>query len=274
MNVLNPRFVYFDTNIISHLAGNKNLWPGLRRFLKENNLIMGICDAQMVELHEAKGLHERIAEIVTSVPSGMMKRRDTILKEEVEAYPNIRQATLSHLPYLLNAIPGNVNGKELLRAFLSGDPVLTELRGQQRSDGEEMKTRLPSLMENFPPSNTGKYMVDQARAFAFNITFQWLIPDHREFAEQFKDDAQSFNAEVILSAQIYALTIFYKYYIGQRKPKRISDFGDLFHLMLIPYCEIAVLERDQCETLKQIKRNHSVLESTRIYNIEFIKEWK
>ena len=43
--------------------------------------------------------------------------------------------------------------------------------------------------------------------------------------------------------------------------------------MLIPYCELAIMERDLCDTLRQIKRNHTVLDSTEIRNIDFLNEW-
>lgn len=274
MSELNLRFVYFDTGIISHIAKDKTLWSRLRRFLEERDMILGICEAQLLELHDAKGLHERISELISTVPSGMMKRRDTILSEEVHAYPNQRGESLSHLPYLLNAIPSSTSGEDLIRKFLSEDVILSETRKQQIADAEEMKTRLPSLKENFPPSTNGNYTVSQASEFIFDLTVQWLLPVHRDFLLQFKDDAQSFRAEAFLSVQLYALVVFYKYYLGRREPKKSSDFGDLFHLMLIPYCEIAIMERDLCETLKQIKRNHAVLDSTGIRNIDFLKEWQ
>ncbi|MCH7497097.1 MAG: hypothetical protein IH971_04510, partial [Candidatus Marinimicrobia bacterium] len=202
MSDLNLRFVYFDTGIISHIAKAKVLWPRLRRFLEETDLILGICEAQLLELHYAKGLHERIAELISTVPSGMMKRRDTILSEEVDAYPHIRQESLSHLPYLLDAIPGTTRGADLIRKFLSEDTVLAETRKQQIADAEEMKTRLPSLKKNFAPSSNGKYTVSHASEFIFDLTVQWLLPDHRDFLLRFKDDAQSLQSEVFLSVQL------------------------------------------------------------------------
>ncbi len=53
-----------------------------------------------------------------------------------------------------------------------------------------------------------------------------------------------------------------------------SDFGDLFHLFALPYCEEAVLERDLAETLRQIKRNHSILNSVEIGNIEYLDRFR
>ena len=70
--------------------------------------------------------------------------------------------------------------------------------------------------------------------------------------------------------QVYQFVIFYKYYLGQRQPKRLSDFGDLFHLFSIPYCKVAVFERDLCNVLNQIKNKQEILKYAEIYNIDFI----
>jgi hypothetical protein len=67
--------------------------------------------------------------------------------------------------------------------------------------------------------------------------------------------------------------IFYKYYLGQREPKKLSDFGDLAHLFVLPYCELAVMERDLCNVLNQIKRNQDTLKTTIVRDVNFFVDW-
>jgi len=79
---------------------------------------------------------------------------------------------------------------------------------------------------------------------------------------------------VFRSVRLFALVNFYKYYLGRREPSRLSDFGDFGHLGFLPYCDLAVMERDLCEVLNQIKQHHDVLDSTEVRNIDFLRDWK
>ena len=69
--------------------------------------------------------------------------------------------------------------------------------------------------------------------------------------------------------QLFAFYVFYKYYNGQRDPKKISDFGDLFHLFYIPYCKMAILDRDQCSFLRSIQKDYNIMKNIRIENKDF-----
>lgn len=91
---------------------------------------------------------------------------------------------------------------------------------------------------------------------------QWLVEGHRDFLLGFQNNIENFNSKVFLSVRLFAYVIFYKYYLGQREPKKLSDFGDLFHLFYLPYCELAVVERDLCNILNQIKSNDDILATT------------
>lgn len=264
------RFVYIDTNIISVLCKDESLWPSLFDFLRDNGLTLGIGMGQVAELADAKRLHQQVARFLISVPTGVVKNLNEIVDEEVQAHP--RNRTSSILMYPLNAILLEERGFERLIQFLSSRPLL-EAREEQLRHAQQMSGRHARLKRNFPPNSSGSYSRNQADKFAEMMVVQWLSQTHRGFLEQFRDDIEGFHSEVFLSIRLYALVIFYKYYLGRREPKRLSDFGDFFHLFPIPYCEIAIIERDLCETLNQVKRNHTILDSTDIENIDFLKRF-
>jgi hypothetical protein len=50
-------------------------------------------------------------------------------------------------------------------------------------------------------------------------------------------------------------------------------FDTFRHVLPLPYCELAILERDLCNILNQIKRNHDTLSSTSVRNIDFFEDW-
>lgn len=56
---------------------------------------------------------------------------------------------------------------------------------------------------------------------------------------------------------------------GEPRP----DFGDLSHLFAIPYCTVAIMERDLANVLQQIQRHDGVLHSTSVWNIDFFTTW-
>ena len=50
------RFAYFDTNIISHLAKNRQLWSKLSDFLIQNDLTLGISSAHALDTENRERL--------------------------------------------------------------------------------------------------------------------------------------------------------------------------------------------------------------------------
>ena len=263
------RFIYLDTNIVSSFCKNESLWPLLFDFLKDNDLTVGIGAGQVAELSDAQRLHVDLARFLTSVPTGIIKNWDEIITEEVQSHPKHR--TNSLLMYPLNAILLEKNGFEKLVQFLSSK-ALSEARHKQLHHAKQMAGQHSILKNNFPPKSSGSYTRKQADEFSDAQVLQWLAQTQIEFLKQVQGNIEEFNPYVFLSIRIFGYVIFYKYYLGRREPKKLSDFGDLFHLFALPYCEIAIMERDLCETLNQIKKNHSVLELTDIYSIDFLKK--
>ncbi|MCJ7696235.1 MAG: hypothetical protein MUO40_12545 [Anaerolineaceae bacterium] len=265
-----PRFVYLDTNIISHLAKNKELWPKLSEFLILNDLVLGISSANISELSEATNLHPTLAEMLVQLPSATLKEADTILEEEVKSHHYKRVESL--LAYPLNYLLSETGGVHEFKEFLSSNK-LNSARKDQLNKSKQMLTRLTELKANFPPSKTGRYIRDQVEEFACMQVIQWLGIKHQVFLKSLQTNIENFHSEIFLSILLFAHVIFYKYYLGKREPK-ISDFVDLEHLFVIPYCELAIMERDLCNVLNQIKRSHNSLDSTVVKNIDFFKDWK
>jgi hypothetical protein len=264
------RFVYFDTNIISELVKRKHLWRSLFDFLQRNDLTLGLSGAQAVELSDVIGLRDDVAALMLGVPSACLKPWDTILDEEVRAHPHLRNDSL--LLYPINAMLLEPGGIQKFRDFFSSEG-LRAVRNDQLNDARQMAAVHARLKDNFPTSKTGKYTLHEADQFAWAMVIQWLASTHNDFLATFREDIESFHPEVFLSIQLLAHVIFHKYYVGQREPASLSDFGDLFHLACIPYCELAVVERDLCSILGQIKRHQDVLKSTVVRNIDFLEDW-
>jgi len=264
------RFVYLDTNIYSHLAKNLQLWNRLFEFLMANDLCLALSGANLAELADARALHEKLVDLLLLMPSAAIKTWDAVLDEEVKAHPQRRTDSL--LLYPFNQLLLEENGCDTLLGWFTSNK-LAKARREQLQYAQQMQARHSSLKSNFPPSKSGEYTRQQAAEFASFNVMQWLADTHYDFLASFKDRAQNLHTEVFLSLRLFALVIFYKYYLGRREPDRLSDFGDLFHLFSLPYCRLAIMERDLCNVLNQIKRHHGVLDSTVVRNIDFFKDW-
>jgi len=269
-NITFSRFVYLDTCIYSHLAKNTQLWNDLRAFLFANDLCLAVSSGNLAELADAKGLHRTLADLLLLMPSAMIKPWDDILDEEVAAHPERRAASLFFHPF--NQLLLEKDGRQTLLG-LFGAKDLSKARRDQLRDARRVLPLHRKLKPNFPPSKSGKYTRQQAGEFAAGIVMQWLAGTHYEFLASFKERVQDLHTEVFLSVRLLALVNFYKYYLGRREPAKLSDFGDEFHLAYIPYCELAIMERDLCNVLNQIGRHQDVLDSTIVRNIEFLKDW-
>lgn len=264
------RFAYFDTNIISEIAKQPTLWPRLGVFLEKNDLTIGLSTGQIAELADATELHSSLVSLFFSVPTAFLKTWDEIIKEEVEAHPQKR--TQSLLMYPVNAMWLEKDGIEKLYAFFTSSELVDARQGQLAC-ARQMGARHAELKSNFPPSKSGKYVRRQSDEFADIEVMQWLAICNRRFLEEVCTEIGAFRPELFLSVRLYSHVIFYKYYLGNRKPIKLSDFGDLSHLFYLPYCELAVMERDLCNILNQIQRNHDILGNTALRNIDFLSQW-
>lgn len=264
------RFIYLDTNIISYFVKNEELWSSFFAYLKESGLTVGIGGGQISELSDAKSLLTDLARFLINVPTGLIKNWDEIISEEVFSHPSMRTDSL--LIYPLNAVLLEEEGIDNLIRFLNSKS-LTDARRDQLKLAKSMKKQLTKLKRNFPPTKSGRYEKSQAEEFAKAMITQWLAFDHRPFLKQIQQDISAFDDSVFKSIRLYAYILFYKYYLGQREPNKLSDFGDLFHLFSIPYCEIVVMERDLANVLNQIKSNQDILQKTEVHNIDFLKRF-
>jgi hypothetical protein len=261
------RFVHFDTNIASNIAKDKALWSPLRDFLFDNDLCLAVGEGLVAELNSDDRLHAPFVDLVTYVPSAIIKTHDVILDEEVRSYPEKRSESLLSSP-----ITSRTNKAEFIK-FLSS-PALTKARADQRNTSQDWVKLIEDLKPNFEPKQPGKYTRDQAKYFAQVITLQQLVGVHDNFLQKFRGKAETIEFDVFLSAQIISYVIFFKYYLAGHKPKPPNDFGDAFHLHNLPYCKLAVMERTMGEVLIQVKRNTHVLNRVVVKNIDFLKDWK
>lgn len=208
--------IYLDTNILSYLARHSDCWSKLYEYLFAEELFIAVSGAQFAEFVDADRQHEALSSLLLLVPSAWVKPIGQIVDEEVAAYPNPRTSLLAM--YVTQAIlveKGDPFAK--LKGYL-GDGRLKAARRDQRHSIPQFIHGVVARKSNFPPSASGKYVKEQAGFFAWCIVLQWLASSHPPFIKQFKDNASELRAELFQSIYVYALYIYYKYYLQGREP--------------------------------------------------------
>lgn len=256
------KIVYLDTNIYSYLARNRNIWSKFLEYLKSNKYCIALSGADIYELIEAERLCDSIIELSQYFPTWFIKNWDDILREEIESHPNFRKFTI---------LTKQIKNKWDVESYLRNND-LKKIRASHPFYAEQVPILLDKLKSNFPLSRNGKYTISQGAEFADYTLIQELGHFNIEFLKKFEDNVIDLKTEIFSSYRISALVIFYKYYLGGRKPNKHSDFGDLMHLYALPYCHLAIFERDLCNILNMIKTHEDILVQTEIRNIDFLKE--
>jgi len=269
------KYLYLDTNILSELAKNENWWDSLKLFITDANLTLAVSGAQLAELSDAVHLHESITNLFWHVPTKAILTWDEILYRRLDEGNLYDPIEIGIFPYLLRNMKDG-NPKEQFRIGLSSQKM-KEARDIQLSDAKKMQAQILKNKVGFSPNSDGKYKPTQAPEFARQLTIQ--------FCQTSKHLPKKARAELVdlynqagnkidhfKAIEVYAHFIFYKYYIAGHSGKKLSDFGDLFHVFYMPFVSLAILEKGMAEILNQIKPNHSILDNVQIENIGYFRK--
>jgi predicted nucleic acid-binding protein len=255
--------VYLDTNIISIIIEHPEWYSRLFNFLFENHFYIAFSDVLLTELSQAKRKHNDFNTLFTILPSAEIKSFETIIEEEVKLYPKTRTDNLLFRSANLELDQQTIN------RWLSSDETKAVLE-KQLLRAKRMRQHLEIVKTNFPPSNQGKYSIGQAEIFAWMVTAQWLKASYPDFMRKLNDNKRLLKAKVFSSIQLFAYYVYYKYYLDNRRPKELSDFGCLFHLFYFPYCKLVVVERGMCTILSKIKLHSKVLDNVEVKTVDFL----
>lgn len=247
------------------IAEDLTKWKPLQDFLYKNDLCIALSEGQIPELSDFPDLRFNLDTLLSAVPTIITKTHEEILDQEIHSFPDMIT------PNIIGGYANENFGTNILQKNLSSK-ALSKARKEQRETSLLMHNRIVELMPNFPPKDDIKYHEDQADDFVWAYVLQLLAETHPAFLNQFRDDATAFAFEPFRFLSLRGYVIFYKYYL-HRKKSVPSDFGDLFHLDTIPYCDVAIVERDLCNVLNHIKKNHSILKKQVIKNVDFFGEW-
>lgn len=239
----------------------------LSSYLNKNSLKIAISGVQLIELHAADKLHDQIAQFFIEQDVDLLYKADRLLEMETEAHPSFVTSRITSGSF--STYQSQDADPLAALSKLLGASELGRERDEMLGYAEQAPDYLRDRKENFPPNEDGKYGKNQANLYAEGVMAFQLANRAPDFMLRFKDRFSELNTQVFLSLRTPPLVSFYKYYLGDRKPK-LSDLADLTHLTYAPYCSIYVTERDLCNVLRQVKRGSNLFEGTQIENIDWL----
>jgi hypothetical protein len=257
--------LYLDTNIISVVADSDAYRDALRNFLRSNGLWLGLSGVNMIEIQAASKKHGAIASFLGSVDVALLWDDGRLLAKEVTRHPS----HLENQEVVAKLVPGPSDPSVFLDHFRSKS--LEDSRKTVISKSRHMNPILQERQSNFRPRNGDAYTKDQAPDYQHIVVFAQLNNRAPEFIRGLARQSDSLRIEAFQSLGVAPLVCFWKYYLGQRVPKRQSDFADLGHLAFAPYCRIVVMEKDLAHVLRQIQSSLPVLKGTEVEDIGFVR---
>jgi hypothetical protein len=109
------------------------------------------------------------------------------------------------------------------------------------------------------PEKSGRYSSVERQMFMQSSVLSMLFQEHRDFlsrvlaAAKEEGRREGINIERFKSVYIQALAIFVEYYV-QKKAGKLSDMGDILQLSLVPYVDLAVLDKERNNLFQRFNR--------------------
>jgi len=267
LNGSSYRLCLIDTNIVSEM---------LKRPQQEfANFLTKYVGAQcipcfsiwtLLELRESRNLFPPFLEYFSVIPCAIIKSHEQLLEGEVAVYstqhdvdPILFAATPLRTPLLRDAIDtmfADRTTEELAVGWLDG-----------RRDALEGMLKLRG---NYPPANGRSYTRKEISFFIFSTVTSQLGMRQHEFCQQVLGQDQAIDIDRFPSVKASSYTVFFKFYVDDRKERR-SDVFDVLISTAVPYVDVFLTERHQAEVLRRTQQHDGFVNHVEVHSIEALR---
>ena len=257
----NYRLCLLDTNAVSEMA--KRPEQEFRHFLDwiEHSGALAIPCASpftIIELRRRPAVYRAFLEIFGAYPFALVRAHDALLQEEIRVYPQSSRVN----PILLG-FGGSFGGRDQTSLEDALEGFFGAVEGQieeARWNGAaaDIVEGMHSLVATYPPA-ANSYTPQEISDFVEQAGLQQLIMRRRWFVAELFDRHEPISIGAFPSIKMATFTVFHKFYVdGNRKPRE-SDAFDVIISSSLPYMDVVITERHQCEVIRQTKRHDPFL---------------
>ena len=268
---------YFDTNVYLALSKKSESWKAIQDFMLENNLLLAVSDANVLELSDKLWSHRDVARFLLQVPSALLRPTTQIMEDEAQAYLNDTEVDPFVGP-LTTLILETDDPIGVLQNSLFCREIVSRIRSQMVKQKPTFEKRIQDTMRNFEPTiSPDKYTEGDGPYYASRLICSQILCDWPGCAEKVEEYmVESEHIEPRLPPHfrgmwLFALAQFYRYYLHRRIPEG-NDYGDFLQVVPIPYSRISVVETKLRDDLRHIKKHDPILQHTEIHNLDFLRE--
>jgi hypothetical protein len=251
------QILYLDTFASVRVASDAALAAATRTYIADKGYTLAVGTMNLMELVSWPKRWSEVLSFVSSVPFCIAQNSDEIAAKEVAAYPN----ELASLPVGFSSSDHSFSATELRDALsfhLEGK--IADFAGKYRNNTEDTLKTILAKRESFQPEKSGKYSSIERQMYMQSSVLSMLFPEHRDFLRRALATAKTegrkegINIDRFKSVYIQALAIFLEFYV-QKKAGKLSDLGDIIQLSLIPYVDLAVLDKERNNLVQRLNRD-------------------
>ena len=243
------RLCLLDTNFLTRLMDQSE--SRAKRIVdRVGNLptVFAISIFTLIEVRDRRAAFDRLLRWFSWFPVVLMKSTHQLHAEEVAAYPDpSRVDPVLLAPVGIKPDPGSTHQDAVRLVF--ENPTVRRLMRELADGRNEIVDALLALRPTFPRP-AGGYTPADARDFAEKICFQHAVMHAREWVESMGGASFDLQANAFPSVKAAAYSTFFRFYPdSQRRPRR-SDAFDIGTAAVLPYVELAALEKNQADIVR------------------------
>jgi hypothetical protein len=263
---MSKKLIFFDTNILREIITHKEKWHPFSQYLENENLVIVISAIQFIELYKVKRYHDVVTSFLLEIPSCMFRWWTEILKDEVEAFPHTLKIQYLTFPSFQEMF-SRTNQGDKLRSVLD-DPKIGFMWEAMEVEKLQFLPIMKLVTKTLPKNQD--FINQDFELHNFGRVLSDLRKVSRSFIDEVKDDLETSDLEYFTGSFLRASYLYYKYILRGAKLKP-SDLGDYYQTFYIPYCSIAVVEKDMARILHLLKKGKNLLPNTEVKSIRFIR---
>jgi hypothetical protein len=259
--------IFLDSFTFVRLAEDPKFSLAVKNYILSGQYTLVIGVMNLIEIYKWRTYWAEISDFISSVDFCISQNPDQIADTEVQNYPiKISLPTefcssdfLYSKAELINAIETDL--KEKVSFF-------------EKNYRDKYKSIWSAILNNrnhFPPENNGKYSSSQRWIFLQTNVMKLLYPNHKLFLEKQVSQSNGLAIECFKSVLIQTLAIFLEYYVGKKDGKP-SDIGDFYQLSIVPYVDLAVLDKERNSLVQIMNRQNLFPEKLSTCNLEQFKD--
>jgi hypothetical protein len=262
----------FDTNALSDFLKDTKRWiKYLQSDLTLDKHIISYSAFSIAEITNAPSILNMFIAFFSHYPSVILDGYESIFQKEIDLYTG-KSNQISPMVVAPFAVKSEkpLAPEDRLFILLKKSGLIKKAKYWNR-ERDHILQGILSLKKNYPPQKGSKYSKKEIETFVQIASVEQIMRRDINFAKVQLDKGSPIDVFKFPSIIATSYTVFYKFYVDNKKPK-LSDVFDIIISSLLPYVDIVITEGHLCEIIRKVQEVHGYLSLLRAITIKKVKE--